>query len=47
MAAQYLVIGIPNLLTGIDSMSTYLALSGGIWIFQKFLINKNWRYVIG
>lgn len=35
---QYLVIGIPNLLSGVDSMTTYLALSLGIWIFQKFLI---------
>jgi MFS family permease len=42
---QYLVIRIPNLLSGVDSMTTYLSLSLGIYIFQKHLINKNWRTV--
>jgi hypothetical protein len=42
---QYLVIKIPNLLAGVDSMTTYLSLSCGIYIFQKYLINHNWRTI--
>lgn len=42
---QYLVLKIPNLLAGIDSMTTYLSLSLGIYIFSKCLINKNWRTI--
>lgn len=42
---QFLVIKLPNLLAGIDSMTTYLSLSLGIYIFQKCLINKNWRII--
>jgi hypothetical protein len=34
------VIGIPNLLSGIDSMTTYLTLSAGIWVFKRHLLNR-------
>ena len=41
---QYYVIKLTNCQAGIDTMTTYGALVIAIWIFQKFLINKNWRY---
>jgi len=28
---------------GVDTITTYLALVAGVYIFQKYLINENWR----
>ena len=41
---QYYVIKLSNLQAGIDTMTTFLALVIAIWVFQKYLIKKNWRY---
>lgn len=41
---QYYVIKLTNCQAGIDTMTTYGALVFAIWLFQRFLINKNWRY---
>jgi Na+/melibiose symporter-like transporter len=41
---QYKVIGLTNFEAGIDTMTTYMALVFAIWLFQKYLIQKNWRY---
>jgi hypothetical protein len=38
------VIQIPNLLAGIDTMSTYLMLVFAIWVFKRFLIQRDWRF---
>jgi hypothetical protein len=40
---QYYVIELTNFQAGLDTMSTYAALSFAIWIFQKYLLNRNWR----
>lgn len=40
---QYYVIQLTNFETGIDGISTYLMLTVSIYIFKKYLINKNWR----
>jgi hypothetical protein len=40
---QYYIIKLSNLQTGVDTISKNIALVCGIWIFQKYLINKNWR----
>jgi hypothetical protein len=41
---QYYVIKLTNFQAGLDTVTTYLALVTSIWIFQKYLINRNWRY---
>lgn len=41
---QYYVIKLTNFQAGIDTITTYGALVLSIWIFQKYLINRNWRY---
>ena len=41
---QYYVIKLTNMQAGIDTMTTFLALVIAIWIFQKYLIRRNWRY---
>ena len=41
---QYYVIKLTNFQAGIDTMTTYGALVGAIWVFQKYLIRRNWRY---
>lgn len=33
----------PTLQAGIDTITTYGAIVLAIWIFQKWLINMNWR----
>jgi hypothetical protein len=40
---QYYVIKLTHLQIGIDTITTYSALVFAIWIFQKYLINRNWR----
>jgi len=40
---QYFVLKMTNFQAGIDTITTYLALVGGVYLFQKYLINKNWR----
>ena len=41
---QYYIIQLTNFEAGIDTVTSYAALSLAIWIFMKYLINKNWRY---
>lgn len=41
---QYYVIKLTNLQAGLDTVTTYMALVMSIYIFQKYLINRNWRY---
>ena len=41
---QYYVIELTNFESGIDTITTYLAIVAGIHLFQTYLINKNWRY---
>lgn len=41
---QYYVIKLTNFQAGVDTVTTYGALVTAIWIFQRFLINRNWRY---
>eukprot|EP01039_Chlorochromonas_danica_P003362 gene3362-3685_t len=40
---QYYIIQLTNFQSGIDTITTYLALVCAIWIFQTYLINRNWR----
>jgi hypothetical protein len=40
---QYYVIELTNFEAGIDTITSYLALIIAIWLFQKLLINRNWR----
>lgn len=44
ISLQYYVIKLTNFQAGIDTITTYAALVFGIWLFQKYLINKNWRW---
>jgi len=41
---QYYVIKLTNFEAGIDTITTYLALVVAIYIFQKYLIRRNWQY---
>jgi hypothetical protein len=41
---QYYVIKLTNFQVGLDTVTTYFGLVCAIWLFQKYLINKNWRY---
>jgi hypothetical protein len=41
---QYYIIELTNFEAGIDTITSYLALVVAIWIFQKYLIKKNWQY---
>lgn len=41
---QYYVIKLTNFQSGIDTITTYASLVLAIWIFQKYLIGRNWRY---
>lgn len=41
---QYYVIELTNFQSGIDTITTYASLVVAIWIFQKYLINRNWRH---
>jgi hypothetical protein len=41
---QYYVIKLTNFEAGIDIVTTYLAIVAAIWVFQRYLINKNWRW---
>lgn len=43
ISLQYYVIKLTNFQAGIDTITTYGALVTAIWLFQRFLINKNWR----
>ena len=43
ISLQYYVMKLSNLQAGISTMTTFLALVAAIWIFQTFLINRNWR----
>jgi hypothetical protein len=40
---QYYVIGLTNFQAGIDTITSYASLVCAVWIFQKYLINRNWR----
>jgi hypothetical protein len=40
---QYYVIALTNFEAGIDTITSYLALVVAIWIFQKYLIRRNWQ----
>lgn len=40
---QYYVIGLTNFQSGIDTITTFLAIVGGVWIFQTYFIQRNWR----
>lgn len=41
---QYYVIKLTNFQAGIDTLTSYGALVIAITLFQRYLINKNWRY---
>lgn len=41
---QYYVIQLTNLQAGIDTITSYGALSVAIYLFKTYLINVNWRY---
>jgi hypothetical protein len=38
------VIGLTNFQSGLDTMTSYIATVLGVLVFQKYLINKSWRY---
>lgn len=40
---QYYVIELTNFQSGIDTITTYASLVMAIWLFQKYMINYNWR----
>eukprot|EP01032_Pedospumella_encystans_P033616 gene33616-37989_t len=40
---QYYVIKLTNFESGIDTITTYASLVFAIWLFQRFMINNNWR----
>lgn len=40
---QYYVIGLTNFQAGIDTITSYAALVAAVWIFQRYLIQLNWR----
>jgi hypothetical protein len=40
---QYNVIQLTNFQAGIDTISTYVSLVTAIYLFQVYLINRNWR----
>jgi hypothetical protein len=40
---QYYIIGLTNFQAGIDTITSYASLVLAVWIFQKYLINRNWR----
>jgi hypothetical protein len=40
---QYYVIKLTNFQAGIDTITTYSSLVFAIWLFQHYLINKDWR----
>lgn len=44
IALQYYVIKLTNLQAGIDTITTYSGLVFAIYLFQKYLINENWRF---
>jgi hypothetical protein len=44
IALQYYVIKLTNFQAGLDTVTTYGALVLAVWIFQRFLIHRNWRY---
>lgn len=44
ISLQYYVIKLTNFQAGIDTVTTYGALVLAIWLFQKYLIHKNWRH---
>eukprot|EP00981_Chlorochromonas_danica_P001508 scaffold326_cov169-Ochromonas_danica.AAC.9 len=44
ITVQYYIIKLTNFQSGIDTITTYAALVLAVWIFQKYLINRNWRY---
>jgi hypothetical protein len=41
---QYYVINLTNFQAGIDTITTYLGLVVAIYLFQTYLLNRNWRY---
>lgn len=41
---QYYIIDLTNFEAGVDTVTSYGALVVAIWIFQTYLINRNWRY---
>ena len=40
---QYYILELTNFQAGVDTITTYLALVAGVWIFQRYLLNENWR----
>ena len=40
---QYYVIKLTNFQAGIDTVTTYSALVLSIWLFQKYMINRDWH----
>ncbi len=44
ISLQYYVIKLTSFQAGIDTITTYAALVLAIWLFQKYLINRNWRW---
>jgi hypothetical protein len=40
---QYYIIPLTNFQAGLDTMTTYAALASAIWVFKRYLLNKNWR----
>lgn len=43
ISLQYYVIKLTNFQAGIDTITTYGALVTAIWLFQRYLINRDWR----
>jgi hypothetical protein len=41
---QYYVIKLTNFQVGLDTVTTNFGIVCAIWLFQKYLIHKNWRY---
>jgi hypothetical protein len=41
---QYYILQLTNFQVGIDTIATYLGLWGATYLFQVYLIKKNWRY---
>jgi hypothetical protein len=41
---QYYVIQLTNFQSGIDTITTYGSLVIAIWLFQRYMIDRNWRH---
>jgi len=41
---QFYIIELTNFEAGIDTITSYMALAGAVYLFKTYLIRRNWRY---